>query len=138
MYIDTSCLVAYYLPETKSDLVQKVLQAAGEVYVSHLTDLELLSVIRKKQRMMEIDAELSDQAFSLYKEHRKNGLYRTADLSPEVFKASEILLQTTAVPLRTLDAIHLGIAYEHKLKLFSFDTVMLEAAKECKIKTLDY
>ena len=138
MYIDTSCLAAYYLPELHSKRVQEVIQSAGDVYVSHLTDLEFLSAIKKKQRMKEMDAVLSDQVYLLYSEHRNNGLYRLADLTPKVFKASEILLQTTKTSLRTLDAIHLGVAYEYKLKLFSFDDVMLKAANECNIKTLDY
>jgi len=134
MYIDTSCLAAYYLPEEKSSLVQGMIQSVGDVYISRLTDLEMLSAIRKKQRMKEIDTELSDQAFSLYKEHRVNGLYRLAELSSKVFDASEFLIHATTAPLTTLDAIHLGVAYEYKLKLFSFDAVLLKAAQECNIQ----
>ena len=136
MYIDTSCLVAYYLPEEKSSLVQKKIHTANEVTVSFLTDIEMLSAIRKKERMNHISLAQADEAFQLYKSHRSSGLFKVTELTPAVFKASEFILQSTDTALRTLDAIHLGLAYQNKLVLFSFDQVLVKTARQLNIKTL--
>lgn len=136
MYIDTSCLVAYYLPEERSSLVQEKIQAEDQILVSLLTDIEMLSAIKKKERMRDIKPKDADEVFRLYKNHRENGYYKVAELTPAVFKASEFILQSTSKSLRTLDAIHLGIAYQNKLELFSFDRILVDSAEELKIKTI--
>lgn len=136
MYIDTSCLAAYYLPEEKSMIVQEKIHSANEVSVSFITDIELLSAIKKKERIGEISSTDADEAYKLYKNHRDHGLFKLLELTPKVFKAAEFILQSTSTALRTLDAVHLGIAYENKLKLFSFDRVLNDAARELKIRTL--
>ncbi len=51
MYIDTSCLVAYYLPEPSSKRVQQQIQISVRVTISFITEIELLSAINKKIRV---------------------------------------------------------------------------------------
>lgn len=138
MYIDTSCLVAYYLPEEKSQLVQEKIQAADEIIISWITDIEILSAIKKKERMGEIDSQDADNAFQLYKNHRQNGLFEIVELAPAIFKASEFILRSASLALRTLDALHLGIAHEMKLKIFSFDQVLLKSADELNIRLIKW
>lgn len=130
MYIDTSCLAAYYLPEEKSQLVQKKIHEADQVVISLITDIEMLSAIKKKERMGDIDSQDADNTFQLFKNHRENGLFNVVELTPAIFKVSEFILQSTSKSLRTLDAIHLGIAHEMKLELFTFDQVLLDSADE--------
>jgi len=134
MYIDTSCLVAYYLPEQKSDLVQEKIWSAEEVFISWITDIEMLSAIRKKERMNEISQISANEAFQIYKNHRGNGLFNVVELTPSIFKSSEFILHSSSTPLRTLDAIHLGITHELKLELFTFDQVLAESAEVLKIR----
>lgn len=134
MYIDTSCLIAYYLPEEKSQLVQKKIHEADQVGISLITDIEMLSAMKKKERMGDIESKDADNAFQLFKHHRENGLFKVVDLSSAIFKASEIILQSTSTKLRTLDAIHLGVAHELRLELFTFDQVLLKSAEELKIR----
>lgn len=136
MYIDTSCLVAYYLPEQKSSVVQENIHSADQVVISLLTDIEMLSAIRKKERMGNISAKDADEVFQLYKNHRENGLYKVVELTPPIFKASEFILQSTSNALRTLDALHLGIAQAKKFELFSFDQTLIDSARELNIKTI--
>lgn len=136
MYIDTSCLVAYYLPEQKSSLVQEKIHSADQVVISLLTDIEMLSAIRKKERMRDISTKDTDEVFRLYKSHRDTGLFKVVDLTPTVFKASEFILQSTSTALRTLDAIHLGIVQANKFELFSFDQTLIDSAQELNIKTI--
>lgn len=134
MYIDTSCLVAYYLPEGKSQLVQEKIQTADEVSISWITDIEMLSAIKKKERVGDIKSQDADKAFQLFKNHRENGFFKIVELKPTIFKTSEFILQSTSTALRTLDTIHLGIVHELKLELFTFDQVLSKSAEELKIR----
>jgi len=136
MYIDTSCLAAYYLPEKKSQSVQLMLQDKEHVTISYLTEVELLSAIKKKQRMGELSKKDGNASYKLFKKHRRSGFYKIAELSPSVFQASEWILEATKSGLRTLDAIHLGIVYEYKLDLYTFDRTLAKSAAEFNIKTL--
>lgn len=137
MYIDTSCLIAYYLPEDRSDHVQQIIRSSEYVSISYLTKIEMLSAIRKKQRMNELSADDGIEAYKLFNGHAKDRLYDVVEISPSVFKASEFILQKSNAPLRTLDGIHLGVVYEYKMELFTFDDVLLKAVKEFKIKAFD-
>lgn len=134
MYIDTSCIVAYYLPEGKSSLVQEKIQAHEQISVSLITDIEMLSALKKKERMKDISPKDADEAFRLYKNHRKNGYYKVAELTPAIFKSSEFILHSISKALRTLDAIHLAIAHELKLELFTFDQILSDSAEELNIR----
>ncbi|MDZ7718361.1 MAG: type II toxin-antitoxin system VapC family toxin [Balneolaceae bacterium] len=138
MYIDTSCLVAYYLPEEKSQLVQEKIQSTNEVIISQITDIEMLSAVKKKERMNEISSRDADNAFQLFKNHRDNGLFRVIELTPAIFKSAEFVLQASSTALRTLDAIHLGITHELKLELFTFDQVLLKSAEKLKIRLTEW
>lgn len=136
MYIDTSYLAAYYLPEPESDAVQEIMQKQDQVVISYLTDIELRSAISKKQRMKELSKEDGNKIWKLYKRHRRTGLFEVAEMGPGVFKSAEWMLETTTKALRTLDAIHLGIAHHFGLDLYTFDKVMKEVAKEFNIGTI--
>lgn len=94
----------------------------------------MLSAIKKKERMGDIDSQDANNAFQLFKNHRDNGLFKVVELTPTIFKASEFMLQSTSTSLRTLDAIHLGIAHTMKLELFTFDDVLSKSAEELKIR----
>lgn len=137
MYIDTSCLVAYYLPEPKSDYVQDKIQNLNRVSISGITEIEMLSAIRKKQRMGELTEDDGFTAYNLFKKHVKNGLFEILELNASVFRASEYILRNSNNPLRTLDALHLGTVVEHKTAIFTFDEILLKAARESKIKAVN-
>lgn len=104
----------------------------------YITDIERLSAIKKKMRVGEISEKHGQLTYDLYMNHRKKGLFTIAELTASVFKASEFILLKTTKPLRTLDALHLEIAYEHELDIFSFDRVILDVAEEFNIQVLDF
>lgn len=134
MYIDTSCLAAYYLPEPKSDTVQEIIQQNDTIVISYLTEIELLSAIRKRQRMGELSENDCNKTWKLFKKHRKSGLFEIAELDADVFKSAELLMETTSTALRSLDAIHLGIAHAYGYDLCTFDKTMQRVANEFNIE----
>ncbi|NBC27612.1 MAG: PIN domain-containing protein [Bacteroidetes bacterium] len=134
MYIDTSCLAAYYLPEPKSDTVQEIIQQNDAIVISYVTEIELLSAIRKRHRMGELSEDDGTKTWTLFKNHRKSGLFDIAELDASVFKSAELLMKTTSTALRSLDAIHLGIAYAYGFDLYTFDNTMIRVANEFNIE----
>lgn len=136
MYVDTSCLVAYYIPEPKSEAVEKRLKKADRVSISQLTDIELLSSLNKKVRMREISETKLNKVYSLYQKHKSTKQFQYLLFKEEYMKAAETILKQTRHPLRSLDAIHLGIIYSEEFTLFSFDTVMNETAREFNIPVI--
>lgn len=137
MYIDTSALVAYYLPEKKSHIVQEMMTGKKSVQISQLTETELLSALKKKVRMKEIDKQQSDEAYHLFQNQRKQNSFQIFKVSDAVFKTCQMILKTTSSPLRTLDAFHLSVSSEYELELFSFDKLLVKTANELNIPTIE-
>lgn len=138
MYIDTSCLVAYYLPEPSSKAVQDVLlNKIGDYQISSLTEIEMLSAFRKKVRSGDLTEENFNRVYQLFRKHLNRGIFDIYQLGGQVIRASELLLRKTSTPLRTLDALHLGVVYEYSLDLLTIDTVLKKAAEELHLMVYD-
>jgi|SRR5690554_3112112 len=138
MYADTSTIFALYILEEKSQIADHVVRNAGTVYISALTDVEFYSALRKRGRMGEISKNDVQKTYSLYKIHRKKNLYHFLSVRDDDFKSAELLLNKTSRPLRTLDALHLGIADNHRLPLFTFDDVLQNAARDLGVQVIPY
>ncbi len=136
MYIDTSCLAAYYLPEPGSKAVQEIMQEHNQVVISYLTEVELRSAFNKKQRMGDLSIEDGNSTWKLFKNHRRTGLFEVAKMGPGVFKSAEWMLEHSTNALRALDAIHLGVAHHYGFDLYTFDQTLMEAAEEFNINTI--
>lgn len=138
MYADTSTIFALYILEEKSQIADHIIRDAGTVYISALTDVEFYSALRKRGRMGEISGSDIRKTYSLYKTHRKKNLYHFLNIHDADFKSAELLLNKTTRPLRTLDALHLGIADNYRLPLFTFDDVLQNAAGDLGIQIISY
>jgi uncharacterized protein len=57
IYIDTSVLVPFYLPEALSDTVDELLRIEDTPALSQLVEVELFSAVARKLRMREISPE---------------------------------------------------------------------------------
>lgn len=107
------------------------------VVISYITEVELLSAIKKKQRIGDLSKKDGDKTWKLFKKHRRTGLFEIAELDPGVFKSAEWMLDTTTKALRTLDAIHLGIAHHFGFELYTFDPTPIDTAEEFNIGTIN-
>lgn len=136
MYIDTSFLVAFYVPEKLTPQVDNLILSADRVYISAITKIELLSALNKKVRMGFFTHRETRIAFNKFEEHISEGLYKQVGITSNHFRsATDVLFQTNAA-LRTLDAIHLGIVRTEHIKIASNDSILLKAAKEFNIQTV--
>ena len=138
MYLDTSSLFAYYIFERMSQIADNIIRNADNVYISALTDVEFYSALRKRNRMGDISESDMQKIYSLYKSHRKMHLYHFLTIQDNDFKSAEYLLGKASHPLRTLDALHLGIAENNGLSVFTFDQVLQKTAVELGIDVISY
>jgi uncharacterized protein len=113
IYFDTSALAKWYLNEPKSDQVEGYIQEHGPVHISDLTVVEMRSLLARHRREKNINATLETQIFAAFQEDMRQRSLICHPL-PSTFVAAtvNILSLLPAVPLRTLDALHLAIARE--------------------------
>lgn len=133
MYINTSCLGAYYIEETHSQSVQSILMDDDAPIISSLTEVEFHSMLNKKCRMNQLTTEQQKRVIDKFNSHLRAGLFELHQLTETVFHTARWVLAKTERPLRTLDILHLGFAIANRLTLFSTDLALLDAAQDLKV-----
>jgi len=137
-YIDTSVLVAYYIPEKGSQLAQSYLKTQRNLTLSSLTQLEFVSAINKKVIGRQIKNEDAFKVIKLFRnniveKYFKYILFYTQDVITAEKYISDFLGN---IGLRTLDALHLAIAYRINCKLFvTADPIQAKVSEKLGIKT---
>ena len=133
MYIDTSCLGAYYIEDTHSQSVQSILLDDDAPIISSLTEVEFHSMLNKKCRMKQLSTEQQKRVIDKFNEHLRAGLFELLPLTETVFHTARWVLSKTEQPLRTLDSLHLAFSITNRFTLFSTDLVLVDAARDLKI-----
>lgn len=128
-YVDTSVLVAYYCPEQGSEAAQRVLRE-GQREISALVEVEFSSAIATKVRTGEMPESEADQVVAMFEQHVAAGAYHMLPIHVKQFSLACQWIGRRAVPLRTLDALHLAIAASESVLLLTADAVLARAA-EC-------
>ncbi|HET8864598.1 MAG TPA: type II toxin-antitoxin system VapC family toxin [Gracilimonas sp.] len=133
MYVDTSSLVAFYVPEEKTETVSLLFQEADEIVVSSLTEVEFISAVNKKLRMNTMTQAESEAAINEFEDQMRKQLISVYTLHQKNYDIAASILKETELPLRALDVLHLSVCYEGKLPILSFDKILLKAAEELEI-----
>lgn len=134
LYLDTSVLVAFYIPEPKSDKVQKFLASAGKVAISPLIEVEFHSAISRRVRMKEISREAGQQVISQFQLHVRGHVFYMQSLMQREYELARDWIGKFQTPLRTLDALHLAVAFSNKLELVTNDSLFTKSAQKLGIK----
>ena len=137
IYIDTSCLIPYYFDETFSSNVQKLFESNHAFFISELTILEFYSAARKKVRIGHTTESEVKKVFRFFDLHVNQELYSVLNLAQNHFDRASNIVKTTENSLRSLDALHLGIAYSENLSVFSYDKIFNQAAEEFGINVYE-
>ncbi|MGD9126625.1 MAG: type II toxin-antitoxin system VapC family toxin [Planctomycetia bacterium] len=135
MYLDTSILAATYIPETKSDKIQTFLAGADKVAISSLVEVELHSAISRRVRMKELSPEDGRQVLSLFQLHIKQGVFQMLPIMRREYELARDWLGSFQTSLRTLDALHLAVAFSNQLQFITADSTLEKSAKKIGIKT---
>lgn len=129
LYIDTSALVPYYLPEEKSGLAERLLRSANRPAVSDLTEIELTSALARKVRQGELSRNDGLRVRALFATHLEGGYFRRLRIHHSHFGLARDWIGQLELPLRTLDGLHLAVSALEELELVTADEGLARSAE---------
>lgn len=139
-YIDTSALAKWYLNEAQSEEFEAFIRRQPEAGISRLTVVEFRCLLARRRRAREIDAALESRILAAFEADIGRGFLAVHALQDgHVRAAIEIQGALKHKPLRSLDALHLGIARALRTKvLATADRVMAESAAALGMKAVRF
>ena len=135
VYIDTSMLVKRYIFESGTQELQRRLIAEQPSLISsELVKVEIISALRRRQRQGTIDEAMRHRAHSRFLQDLTTPLLLLERLDSNIVQKAAHLLNDLALPLATLDALHLATALIKKVDIFfTTDKQLSRAAKEASL-----
>jgi uncharacterized protein len=132
VYLDTSALAKWYLNEDFSEEVEEYIQGILPAYISLLTKLEMRSLLTRRRRERSIDPIIEARVLSTFEGDTAAGHLILVPPRVEHYLLGESLLGSLPeMPLRTLDALHLGTLRGEALDtLATADRLLARAAEE--------
>lgn len=127
-YIDTSVLVAYYCPEPLSAVAQSEMAALATPTISRLAEVELYSAVALKVRTGELDIPSANRIVSQFDVHLAAGLFAMVTPDSGHYSLARDWIGRFNTPLRTVDALHLALAFSHGLRVLTSDQAMARSA----------
>src|SRR5438093_5397473 len=114
-YWDTSCLVKLYAPETDSAVFKAHVVNGATVVTCEIARMERWATLRRKEAAGDLGAGGARKALQAYDADVAAGQIAVEAMDAAVAAEYETIIdqfhgQTPALPLRTLDAIHLASA----------------------------
>ena len=129
MYLDTSVLVALYVPEALSKAAEKAAHAAQPA-VSALTEVEFASVIARRIRERTLSLSDGQLVLRTLDAHLAARHYERLPVVAGTYAEAARLLRSRAAPISTLDALHLAIAISSHALLCTADKQLARAAAQ--------
>lgn len=130
IYVDTSALAKWYLPETNSEKFAAWMQDQTETCISSLTVTEFRCLLARRQRMQLLTALQVQEVYARFQQDIQDGHLLRYAVSDRLISNAELIIEgLPTVALRTLDALHLAIAHDLGVeRLTTADQVMADAA----------
>ncbi len=139
LYIDSSALAKLYVPEADSDKLDAFLRGKIGLMISELAITEVLSAVARRKRDGALNPELANRIRDALLADADSGSFARLHLDPSVHREAErLLLAAESVHLRTLDALHLALAFSGAAThVLTFDRRMREAALQSGLNVID-
>ncbi|MEM7584348.1 MAG: type II toxin-antitoxin system VapC family toxin [Acidobacteriota bacterium] len=135
IYFDSSVLVAYYTSEERSGDAKSIIDRASQAAISDICIAELSVVILRKQRDQFLSEAAATAVLELFDRHVRDIFVRTR-LDEALLGATRSIAKNAAVPVRTLDALHLASAIHAGGAIATFDERLAIAARSMDVKVL--
>jgi predicted nucleic acid-binding protein len=132
-YFDTSVIVAYYAPERISEKAERRLRRAKSIVICPLVEAELVSAIARKVRDKELSTIDARKIVAKFNSHMNDGLYTVNPLERKHFSIAAELIGQFTTPLRTLDLLHVAVAFDLSAPLVTADKQLFRACKSLSI-----
>lgn len=133
IFLDTSALVKFYHEEEgTASVTALILDCSGDIHISELAKLEVISSFCRRFRSKEIDEGAYQEAVFAFREDLQR--YKLVPLTELVLNKAELIMLDLAPTfgLRTLDALHLATFKSDNLPESLFvagDKILLQAAE---------
>lgn len=134
LYVDTSVLAAYYLPEALSERAQQILMRVRRPVISALVGVEFASVLARRVRTRELSAGAARAVLTRFRSHEEAGLYRVSPVEGAHYARARRWIETLRTPLRTLDALHLAVAARLGCVVLTADVQLARAARSLRVR----
>ncbi len=140
IYFDTSALAKWYLPEERSNEVEKYIQEHGPISISDLTVVEMRNLLARHRREGSLDPSTEIKVFATFEEDIRQKFLICHPLSDGVARGAVNLLSVLCdLPLRMIDAMHLAIAKEIQTDvLATADPVMANAGEKLGLSVVRF
>jgi predicted nucleic acid-binding protein len=121
VYLDSSVVVAYYLPEPISERVQALYGTCSSPVISDLVELEVIAALSLRHRIGDLTHVEAGRVMSLFNEHLEAGLYAQRRLLRDHYRWARDAISRFDLPLKSPDALHLAAAQSDRLSLITAD-----------------
>jgi len=126
-YFDTSAIAPLYRPEALTEAAEALQQQYRPV-ISLLTEVELASTIARWVRTEEMSEEHAVLAEKTFADDLRLNVFERTVLDDRHYWQARTWLQKRTAGLRTLDALHLAVAFENGLPMITADKGLHQAA----------
>ena len=132
-YVDTSVLIAYFVPETYSAQAEQALRDTGRypLALSAWTETEFVSALGIKCRTGQLNEAQSLAVQRQYAEQAEK--FIRLPVTDADFRVAGELLRDWRTGLRSGDALHLAVAHRHGALVLSLDERLVLAAGQLGI-----
>ena len=138
IYVDSSAVAKLYVPEAESDALDAFLRGRVGLAISELAVTEVLSAVARRKRERELSASHANRIRDALLTDVGSGSFARLDLTPAIHREAERLLLSTDAALRTLDALHLALAFSGRVNhVLTFDRRMAQAAAVLGFNVID-
>jgi len=137
VYVDTSVLAAYYCPEPMSAKAEEAILRSEAPAISLLVEVELVSAVARKLREGSLSQADATRIVTRFRLHIDEGRYERLPIDTEHYEVARDWVGRFAVPLRTLDALHLAVCLASDAVLLTADTSLARAGRHFGV-TIDF
>ena len=134
VYLDTSFIAPLAIAEASSESVEAfLLRRKAELATSQWTRVELASLVARRVRMGELDADQAEAIRTAFDRLLAES-FTILTVATTDFMTAVALLAKPDTGLRAGDALHLAIARNHRAKtVYTLDCGLLKAGKRLKL-----
>ena len=124
LFVDTSVVVALYVPEPGSRRVQRLFADADDLAICPITEIEFASAVSRLLRMRAIPKEAARRLLDQFADHVREPFYTFYPLTQEVYDLAREWVGSFETSLRTLDAIQLAAAHVNDAPMLTADKAL--------------
>ena len=135
LYVDTSALLKWYLPEPFSEEFTDFIQTRSGARISSLSITEFHCTVARLTRNRILTSTLAAEILAAFSAQTAAGYLNLLPIKDEYLSHATELVVSLKQPLRTLDALHLAVAHATDCKHFATaDKIQAAAARTLGFK----